>query len=292
MNPKTLNQFLALADALHFGRAALNCDTSVSSLSRNIQQLENELGVMLFHRDNRSVVLTSQGQIFEAYARDSLMRLYNLRRELEDTNSPLKGELSIYCSVTASHSILFRLLDRFRPAYPQVEIKLITGDPEDAIDRIVTGKENVAIAAHPNALPRGIAFRPIVESPLVFIAPLERDGRKIPSTDSYGVIEWDSVPMILSARGLARSRIDTWFRTQKTIPNVYAQVAGNEAIVSMVSLGLGMGVVPQIVLENSSLSANVVIIDVQPRLKPYELGLFTRNRNLENSIVKAFWNVE
>ncbi len=292
MNPKTLNQFLALADALHFGRAALNSDTSVSSLSRNIQQLESDLGVVLFQRDNRSVALTNQGQVFEFYARDALMRLNNLRRELGDTNSPLKGELSIYCSVTASHSILFKLLDRFRPAYPQVDIKLITGDPEDAIDRIVAGKEDVAIAAHPNSLPRGIAFRPLVVSPLVFIAPLKRDERKIPSLDADGSIEWESVPMILSARGLARSRIDAWFRLQKIIPKVYAQVAGNEAIVSMVSLGLGMGVVPQIVLENSSLSANVVVINVQPHLKSYEVGLFTRNRNLENPIVKAFWSTE
>ena len=292
MNPKTLNQFLALANALHFGRAALNSNTSVSSLSRNIQQLESDLGVALFLRDNRSVALTSQGQIFESYARDALLRFNQLKRELGDTNSPLKGELSIYCSVTASHSILFKLLEQFRPAYPQIEIKLLTGDPEDAIDRIVTGKEDVAIAAYPSSLPRGVTFRPLIVSPLVFIAPLDRSDRNIPALDSHGTIEWNSVPMILSARGLARSRVNAWFKMQKIIPKVYAQVAGNEAIVSMVSLGLGMGVVPQIVLENSSLSGNVVVIDVQPKLKAYEVGLFTRSRNLENPIVNAFWAVE
>lgn len=292
MNPRTLNQFLALANSLHFGRAALNCDTSVSSLSRNIRQLESDLGVILFQRDNRSVALTTQGHTFELYARDALMRLNTLKRELDDTHTPLQGELSVYCSVTASHSILFKLLEQFRPAYPQVDIKLQTGDPEDAIDRVVAGKEDVAIAALPNSLPRGISFRPLIVSPLVFIAPHDSQIRKIPAVDSKGAVDWASVPMILSARGLARSRVDAWFSSLKISPRVYAQVAGNEAIVSMVSLGLGMGVVPKIVLENSSLAGNVEIVDVEPQLKPYEVGLFTRNRNLMNPIIDAFWMTE
>ena len=56
---------------------------------------------------------------------------------------------------------------------------------------------------------------------------------------------------------------------------VYAQVAGNEAIVSMVSLGFGVGVVPEIVLQNSPLSETVRVLRVEPRLEAYEVGLFT-----------------
>ena len=97
--------------------------------------------------------------------------------------------------------------------------------------------------------------------------------------------------MILAAGGIARKRVDVWFRNLGVTPKIYAQVAGNEAIVSMVSLGLGVGVVPKIVLDNSPLAARVRILDVAPALADYDLGLFTLKRHLKNPLVRAFWSL-
>ena len=85
---------------------------------------------------------------------------------------------------------------------------------------------------------------------------------------------WAQVPMILAEGGIARNRIDSWFRNIDVKPRIYAQVAGNEVIVSMVSLGLGIGVVPAIVLEHSPMRDRIQILDVQPALDPYDIGLF------------------
>jgi LysR family positive regulator for ilvC len=74
-------------------------------------------------------------------------------------------------------------------------------------------------------------------------------------------------------------------------PRTYAQVEGYEAIVSMVSLGLGVGVVPKIVLDNSPLAERIQILNVQPALEPFNIGLFTLKRNLKNPLVKAFWEL-
>lgn len=290
MNPKTLNQFLVLADSLHYGRASIAANVSLSTLSRSIRQLELELGVDLFVRDNRSVRMTPKGVIFEHYARDALARFNTLKHQLTETAGPLKGELSLYCSVTASHSILFDLLERFRPDHPLVEIKLQTGDPEDAINRIVTGKEDITIAAHPKNLPRGVIYRPVLSSPLLFIAPKQHADPDIPVAGCNQPIRWSQVPMILSIGGLARTRLDAWFKARKVSPRIYAQVAGNEAIVSMVSLGLGIGVVPEIVLDNSPLAGRVRVMNVKPHLQPFDLGLFTLSKHLRNPLVKAFWD--
>ena len=97
--------------------------------------------------------------------------------------------------------------------------------------------------------------------------------------------------MILAEKGLARNRVDQWFRTLGVSPRIYAQVAGNEAIVSMVSLGFGIGVVPEIVIENSSLAEQIRILDIKPALEPYNLGLFALKRSLNNSLVGAFWGL-
>lgn len=289
MNPRTLNQFLALADSLHYGRASLAANVSISTLSRSIRQLEDELGVTLFARDNRSVRMTPDGHVLEQYARDAVSRFNTLKHQLADKAGPLRGELSLYCSVTASHSILFDLLERFRPNYPEVEIKLQTGDPEEAINRVVAGKEDITIAAHPRSLPRGVAYRPVTSSPLLFISSARHSDSVTDRLTDLHRINWAEVPMIIAISGLARYRIDAWFKARKLTPRVYAQVAGNEAIVSMVSLGLGVGVVPEIVLENSPLADKVRVIDVKPQLKPYNLGLFTLKKNMSNPLVRAFW---
>ena len=97
------------------------------------------------------------------------------------------------------------------------------------------------------------------------------------------------MPFILSEQGVARERLDEWFRTRQLTPNIYAQVAGHEAIVSMVSLGFGVALIPEIVLHNSPLANMVEPLSHQPPLKPYEVGLCVQNSRLKSPVVQAFW---
>ena len=289
MNIRTLKHFLALADSLHFGRASDTCHISLSALSRNIRQLEDELRVPLFNRDNRSVTLTTEGQKFQRYAKEASAQWDQICNELTNNTEELRGNISMYCSVTASYSILYDLLNRFRNDYPGIEIKLHTGDPEHAITRILAGEEDITIAAHPRTLPRGLVFKPITVSPLLFIAPSVQSNPDVPITRPSSPAQWSKVPMILSEGGIARQRIDAWFRQMEISPRIYAQVTGNEAIVSMVSLGLGVGVVPKIVLDHSPQADRIQTWDVKPALEPYDVGLFTLKKNLKNPLVNAFW---
>ena len=290
MDTRSLKQFVKLAECLHFGRASEASYVSPSALSRSIQRLENELGVVLFERNNRSVSLTHAGSLFLTHARDTLGEWDAIRNRLMEEEGELHGEVSMYCSVTASYSFLFEILTRFRQDHPRIEIKLHTGDPEDAIARVMSGVEDIAIGARPYKLPAGMAFKQIAISPLVFISA-KRQGQKAPATDIRAEAnEWTGDPMILPERGLARARVDEWFRTLGVQANIYAQVAGNEAIVSMVSLGFGVGVVPQIVLDNSPLSDTIQVLDVQPGLEAYEVGLFTLEKKLASPIISAIWS--
>ncbi|KEQ18154.1 HTH-type transcriptional activator IlvY [Endozoicomonas numazuensis] len=286
MDLKPLQHFLSLAETLHFGRASAACHISPSTLSRSIQQLEDKLGVSLFKRDNRSVNLTSEGIKFEKYAREALVQWSAIRNELMAESKELKGEISVYCSVTASYSFLYDILRRFRHRYPSIEIKLHTGDPDSAIDLVTSGKEDIAISARPDQLPTEIRFHSIGLSPLVFIGPASGE---IETPQSLN--DWSRTPMILSEKGIGRKRVDRWFTAKSVKPRIYAQVAGNEAIVSMVSLGLGIGVVPQIVLDNSPLSDKVQILDIKPWLAAYDVGLCVLEKKLKSPLIQAFWEL-
>lgn len=282
MDIRTLRLFLSLTETLHFGRCSEACHVSPSTLSRAIKQLEDDLGVALFLRDNRSVQLTAEGTRFAHYARDTLQQWEQVCHSLQESAGELQGEISVYCSVTASYSFLYSLLSRFRRLYPRVEIKLHTGDPEHAVARVQGGREEISIAARPAQLPAGIAFRPMDRTPLLFIAPVQGE---------FDQPDWRKRPMILPESGVSRERINQWFAEQAVQPDIYAQVTGNEAIVSMVSLGFGIGVVPQIVLENSPLSDRVEVLPVTPALEPYEIGLFALERKLKSPIINAFWSL-
>ncbi|MEO0574553.1 MAG: HTH-type transcriptional activator IlvY [Pseudomonadota bacterium] len=289
MDARTLNQFLTLADTLHFGRAADACHMSASTLSRAIKQLEETVGVALFQRDNRSVALTREGVLFRRYARESVALWADFEDSLIDATQALSGTLTLYGSVTASYSFLFDLLATLHEEHPGIKVTLQTGDPEQAIKRVQSGEAHISLGARPAKLARAIRFKTIATTPLVFIAATD-DARALSLTRKRTTADqWRSMPLIVPERGVARDRTLAWFRDQNITPAIAAQVAGNEAIVSMVSLGGGIGVVPRIVLDNSPLADRVTVLGVRHSPEPLEVGLFVLNKSLKNRLVSALW---
>jgi LysR family positive regulator for ilvC len=287
MTLQELKLFRHLAVTLHFGRTSRACNLTPSALTRTIQRLEEELGQPLFIRDNRSVALTPAGEIFREYAEDALQRWQELTNRLAAGEIP-GGQLSLYCSVTAVYGILPKLLGRFRAEYPRVHLNLQTGDAARALVKLRNDEAEVAIAALPKVRPPGLEFLPLIETPLVFIGPASFPGAVIYQGDE---IDWQRTPLIMAERGLSRERLDRWLTARQIEPNIYAQVAGNEAIIAMVSLGCGVGVVPRLVLENSPLREQIRMLAVTPELEPFSVGVCTQTKNLANPIIRAFWTI-
>ncbi len=281
MDTIKLKIFSILAQQLHFGRAAELCNLSPSALSRNIKQLEDDLGVQLFVRDNRSVELTQDGEQVLGFAREILQQWESFQESLVARADQLRGQLSIYCSVTASYSFLYDILTEFRQQHPGIAIKLHTGDPAQSIERVQAGLEDIAIAAKPDNLPTGISFKSITDSPLIFICAKNKA--------EWNSADWNHIPVIIPEEGLARERLDLWFASNQIKPTIYAEVKGNEAIVSMVSLGFGVGLLPKIVLDNSPLKNSVQDFVQQPDLGPYSMGICVMEKRLKSPIVNALW---
>ena len=285
MDIQSIRVFNHLAHSLHFGRTSQVCHLSPSALTRTIQRMEEELGVQLLLRDTRRVALTPAGLVFSRYAEEAEQRWLDLRQALTDERE-LRGDVSLFCSVTAAQSLLPRILGSFRQHHPGVQIKLQTGDAAEAIGKLRAREAEVSIAALPETLPSGLVFIKLAETPLEFIGPA--DGPETVLLRDGG-IDWQATPFILAERGPARVRIDKWFRDQGLEANIYAQVAGNEALLTMVSLGFGAGVVPRLVLEQSPLRQRVRLLAVEPRLAPFVIGACTSRQNLRNPLVQALW---
>ncbi|MEH0743287.1 HTH-type transcriptional activator IlvY [Vibrio cholerae] len=288
MNIKSLQLFIHLCDSQSFAKTASAMHISPSALSRQIQKLEADTGQTLFVRDNRSVELTPAAKKLLPVALSIQGEWQTYRAQLKGQDAELRGEIRLFCSVTASYSHLPDLLSEFRLQHPFIEFKLSTGDPAQAIDKIINDDVDVAISAFPEQLPARVEFETISEIPLSVIAPTGVShfahslGQDRP--------DWANIPFIVPESGTARDRANAWFKAMKIKPNIYAQVSGHEAIVSMVALGCGVGIAPDVVINNSPVKEKIQRLKVAS-IEPFKLGVCCKRSQLDNPLVKALWEV-
>jgi len=269
--------FAAVVDEGHFGRAARHAHVSVSTLTRAIQRVEREAGARLLDRDRAGVRLTRAGEAVDRHARAVLAGWDAVRHGLGG-DDVLTGTLRLYCTVTAAQSFVPDLLARFRAAYPAVRLDLATGDASEALSRLLDGGVDVAVAGLAGAPPKGVATQPVTHTPLRFVAPA-----------GYGRVDWRRAPLVLPAHGLARDEVDRWFRRRRVQPNVVSEVEGHEAVLSLVAMGVGIGVVPELVVEGSALRSRVELVVTRPALPTFHIGVCVRERRLDDPVVAAFW---
>ncbi len=288
MDIRELEIFLTVAEQLHFGRASQLCNLSPSALTRTIQRLEEQLEQPLFIRDNRKVSLSPAGERFRSYARQTLLKWQAFRTELQ-AEEAIAGTLSIYASITAVYSLLPQLLEAYRNAFPAVQLELRTGAAEQAVNLVQSGDIDLAVAALPDRHRSRIQFLPITTTPLIFIAPKQGD-LELPLT-AEGRLDLSRAPLVVPQMGLSRWRLEQWLKEQRIAPNIASEIIGNEAIIAMVRLGCGVGIVPQLVWERSPFREDVLVLKNAPELDPYVVGLCTSKRNLQRPNVQAFWTL-
>ncbi|HVZ86254.1 MAG TPA: HTH-type transcriptional activator IlvY [Polyangia bacterium] len=291
MDYDALRLFLHLSRTLRFARTSRECHVSPSALSRAVQRLEREAGWPLLERDRRSVRLTPEGSRFAAHARDTLEAWDRLQHDLRGRRDRLSGTIVVFASVTACQTFLPELLSRFRQRHPDIHIQLETGYAADALERLAAGHVDVSVAAVPSRVPRALAARILLHTPLVFAAPrvpceVERLCHRRP-------LPWPELPVVLPASGQARESADRWFRRARVTPRVYGEVPGSEAILALVSLGCGVGIVPRIVLEESPLVSKLRELPTDDTAGPvgeFRVGVCTQRKKLASPLVQALWD--
>lgn len=273
MNFYELEAFLALAKTLHFGKTASKLNMSPSALTRLIFRLEEELGVSLFDRNNRQIYLTDQGKIFEKFAQESLSKRADLKVSLSGNGERIEGVLPLYASVTACYTVLPDFIKRLTEKYPGIQLSVETGDPAAAISAVKENRALLAIGAIPETGLASMETVSVVKTPLVYAASKNGPYTKLEGSPQDIL---SSVPLVLPKAGLARSRFDKWIKSRNVKPIIAAETEGNEAILAIAQLGLGIGLVPQIVLENGPYRGEFIIHTAGNILGYYDVGFIRK----------------
>lgn len=281
MEHRELELFLHLAGTLNFGRTSLECHVSAATLTRTIQRLEQRAGVRLLDRGPRGVALTADGQRFQRYA-EQARTLWDDFRAGGGEPADLAGELRLFATVTACQALLPDLLAPVRAAHPQLRLDLRTGDAATALARLDEGEVDAAVAGIPDRLPQTMITRTVAVTELVLVTARNSAHRVAPA---------DPPTFVVPARGLVREAAFRWFRRAGIRPAIAAEPDGHEALLALVALGYGTGIVPRLVLERSTSADRLVEVPADPALGAHTIGLCVRRAELRRPIVAALWSL-
>jgi len=270
---RELELFLHLARTLNYGRTSLECHVSAATLTRTIQRLETRAGAQLLDRGPRGVVLTAEGRRFTTYAEQAL-ELWADYRSGSAEPAGLTGELRIFATVTACQTLLPDLLAPLRAEHPQIRLAIRTGDAAAALARLDEGEVDAAVAGIPRRLPQSLVTRTVAVTDLVLV--------KARDSAADG-------PYVVPARGLVRDNAFRWFRRNGVKPVIAAEPDGHEALLALVALGCGVGVVPRLVLESSAVRDQLT--ELPADLEPLTIGLCARRADLHRPLVAALWDL-
>lgn len=157
--------------------------------------------------------------------------------------------------------------------YPKIHLEIETGDPAGAVNAVKEGRAELAVAAIPESGLSGFDTLPVRHTPLVFAASIGGPWEKVAGSPQDIV---SSVPLILPKTGLARERFDTWIESRNVKPVIAAETEGNEAIMALVQLGIGIGLIPHIVLTNGPYDKGFTCLSAGNALGYYEVGFIQK----------------
>ncbi|MFD5315495.1 LysR family transcriptional regulator [Streptomyces sp. NPDC127098] len=173
MELRQLRYFVAVAEELHYGRAARRLNIAQPGLSQQIKVLERRLGAELFARDRRGVALTGAGRALLPLARDLLTRAGAAQALVRSYGAGETGELRVGLTRSAAQGVTARLVDGFREECPGVEMRLSSGYTALHERLLRLGSLDAAFVRPPIDLAGDLACREVAVEPLVAVVPVD-----------------------------------------------------------------------------------------------------------------------
>lgn len=238
-------QFVAVAEELHFGRAAQRLCMTQPPLTQAIAQLENTVGARLFDRTKRSVQLSSTGRTLLPHAIDLLQRAQDLQALARAAATGGAGRLKLAFVSTVGFDVLPQWVMAFRQACPLVQLDLVeaTGDIQlAAMDR---GEFDAGFVLHaPGFAPTGLSRLRLATDALVLAMSAQHPLAAAATVQLADVL---SIPLVIYPRRIAPSLYDAVFgmyHAAGQLPSVAQEAIQMQTIVNLVSAGLGVAWAP------------------------------------------------
>jgi len=260
MNPKKLDHFLRIAHAGSFSRAADRMDVAQSVLSRDVRDLEQELGVSLFSRHPRGVELTPAGLSLKVQAEQILGLLGKLRDEVHAASELPSGRVAFGMPASMTGILTGSLVQTFHQRYPGVRLQIREGLSSNLRAAMLARELDFAMLVAPVSEPQ-LIVRPLLIEPFVMLGPV---GSSLVGRKHISLEEVSSYPLILPMMpNSTRMLIEMAFETLGKSPQVVLETDDAALLTQFVAYGLGYAVLPySAVAARSLLSTSIVQVPI------------------------------
>ncbi|GHO45832.1 LysR family transcriptional regulator [Ktedonospora formicarum] len=243
MELRHLQYFIALAEELHFGRAAARLMLAQPSLSQQIKQLEDEMGFPLLRRTRRSVELTEAGSAFLEEARKILAEVQEAKRVALRAYRGDVGQLVVGYISSSTYDLLPRMLHAYRERYPHVEVVLRELTTPDQIRALEEERIHIGLMRLPISAPM-VKVEVVRREPVVCVLP---EAHPLAAHERVSVASLEHEPFVLQSNQRAAGyyiQIMKLCLAAGFSPNVVQEVTEMHAIVGLVAAGMGVSLVP------------------------------------------------
>ncbi len=260
MEFRHLRYFLMLAEELHFGRAAQRLSISQPPLSLNIQQLEASVGAQLFNRNSRGVQLTAAGLAFVPAAKALLAQAGAAARQAREVAQGQEGQLLIGFAGTMLYCGLPQILSQFQISHPRLKLVLRELSSTEQLSDLLRERLDVGFV-HTPRVPPGFENLLVASQPLVACLPVSHPLATAPQLGLEALRGQDLVVVSRAVSPDYHERILRVCEQAGWLPQVVHELRHWLSVVSLVSQGLGVALVPQ-ALQQSAM-AGVVFVPLQ-----------------------------
>jgi DNA-binding transcriptional LysR family regulator len=246
---RQLRYFVTVAEELHFGRAATRLHMTQPPLSQAIAAFEDGLGAPLFVRNRRTVELTPAGHALLPEARRLLLEASALPALVRRAAAGETGRLALAFVTSADYSVLPPFLRRYSERYPGVHLRLQEATSDVQIEELLAGRidAGLLIPPLPDKAQAELDYMKVLDEPLVLCAP---DGvlARADADASVRLQDLPHLPLIIFPREVSPGLHDailSCFHAAGLAPAIGQQAIQMQTIVSLVSAGMGLALVPQ-----------------------------------------------
>ncbi|MEK7778759.1 MAG: HTH-type transcriptional regulator CysB [Pseudomonadota bacterium] len=240
---ETVNQNMNLS------KAAIKLHTSQPAISKQIQLLEQELGVDIFLRNGkRFIQITPAGQLIVKTAKEMLHEAENLKKIAQEYNNETDGTLTIATTHTQARYVLPVVIKRFIARHPKIKLTLRQGNPTQVSTMVISGEADIAIATEAIEHFHELVMLPCYEWNRCIVVPpkhalLKSKKVTLETINQYSIITYDSA-------FTGRSRINQAFETKGMEPNIVLTAIDSDIIKTYVELGLGIGILANMAFDH------------------------------------------
>ena len=259
MELRVLNYFLAVAREENFTRAARQLHLTQPTLSRQIADLEQELGVKLFVRSNHNIILTEDGMILKRRAQEILSLADKTKRDFLQKDEALSGIISIGSGEFRSTEYLAKIIAEFRKMYPNVKYEIYSGNANNIRDYIERGLLDIGLMSEPIDMRKyHFVNMPVQEQWGVF-APKDSS---LSEKESISPEDLIGMSIVTATGDFNQSRIGKWLGDYKDQVEITAtaNLPYNEAVLAKENIGVMLSINLNCTYDTATSSSNYLCV--------------------------------